>query len=915
MTHDTPNAPATAPRVPRATYRLQLRREFPFAAAERVVPYLAALGISHLYLSPILASRRGSVHGYDGVDFTDVDPEIGGEEGLRALVAAARRHGMGLIADIVPNHMAVGGADNRFWLDVLENGQASRYAHYFDIDWNTPDPVLEGKVAAPFLGAPYGEVLANGEITIVFDPRMRRLCAAYYHHRFPLNPGDYGEILRAGDPALVPLAERFDEARTPEAFKEARLALAEMAGETLEAALARVSEPATLHPLLERQNWRLAWWRTAGDEINWRRFFDITELAGLRVEEEDVFEGVHAEIFRLYAEGLIDGLRIDHVDGLADPAGYGRRLRERLSEIAPQRPPEAPEGPAIVLVEKILAHDETLATDWAVDGTTGYEFMDAVGGLLHDPDGEEMFTDLWSEVSGRYPDFASEELDARNEMLVRNFAGQLDAVAHAFHDLARRDLETRDVTYHALRRALVALVAAFPAYRTYATAGAAPGADAPILERAVAAAKDMAGPGEAPIVDLVAGWISGVGVADQEIRARAVVAFQQLCAPVAAKSVEDTAFYRYGRLVSRNEVGSDPGRFAVSRDAFHAQSLERAELFPHGMIATATHDHKRGEDVRARLAALSEVPAEWADRVGSWLDINKRHTRDAVDPADEYVLYQMLLGAWPYGLAPDDAEGVKRLGARLVRWQEKALREAKLNSSWTEPDADYEAACARFVEAITDPAVAPAFLASVHAFVEALAPAGAANGLVQVFLRSTAPGVPDCYQGREFWDFSLVDPDNRDPVDYEAREAALAEGAPLADLAARFRDGRIKQRVIARCLAARLALPDLFANGEYVPLGVRGRRASHVVAFARRHSSSLAIAVAGRLMGGALIGGDAIAPPAEWWGDTRLVVPDDLVDTRLEEALGERASARTFGVETPVAELLVPLPVSLWTAA
>jgi (1->4)-alpha-D-glucan 1-alpha-D-glucosylmutase len=907
MTTETP----IAPRIPRATYRLQLRREFPFEAAERAVPYLAALGISHLYLSPVLASRKGSVHGYDGVDFTHVDPEIGGEEGLRALVAAARRHGMGILADIVPNHMAVGGADNRFWLDVLENGRDSRYAHFFDIDWDTPDPAFEGKVAAPFLGAPYGEALANGEIRLVFDPHMRRLCAAYYHHRFPIDPGDYGEILRAGDASLAPLADRFDEARTPEAFKEARLALASTAGETLEAALRAISAPERLHPILERQNWRLAWWRTAGDEINWRRFFDITELAGLRVEEEDVFEAVHAEIFRLYAEGLIDGLRIDHVDGLADPAGYGRRLRERLGEIAPQRPPEAPEGPAIVLVEKILAHDETLSADWAVDGTTGYEFMDAVSGLLHSADGEEMFTDLWSEISGRYPDFASEELDARNEMLVRNFAGQLDAVAHAFHDLARLDLETRDVTYHALRRALIALIAAFPAYRTYATAGAAPGSDAPILERAVSAAKEMAGPGEAAIVDLIGGWIQGVGVADQAVRARAVVAFQQLCAPVAAKAVEDTAFYRYGRLVSRNDVGSDPGRFAIPREVFHAQAMERAARFPHSMLATATHDHKRGEDLRARLAALSEVPAEWADRVGTWLDLNKRHAQDRVDPADEYVFYQMLLGAWPFDLAPDDREGVMRLGGRLARWQEKALREGKLNSSWTEPDAEYEAACRRFVEEVTDPDIAPAFLDSVHAFVSALAPAGAANGLVQTFLRCTTPGVPDCYQGREFWDFSLVDPDNRDPVDYAVREAALADGASLADLAGRWRDGRVKQRLIARLLDARLRQPELFAEGDYAPLEVRGHRAAHVVAFARRRSSSALIAVAARHLAEPLIGGDALAPPAEWWGDTAIVTPNDLLDSEMRDVL-DAGGTRSFGRETRVADLVGPLPVGLF---
>lgn len=896
--------------IPRATYRLQLREEFGFADAERVVPYCAALGVSHLYLSPILAARAGSTHGYDGIDFTRVDPRLGGEEGLRRLVETCRRHGLGILADIVPNHVAVGGADNPFWLDVLENGRESVHAGLFDIDWETRDPALRGKIAAPFLGVPYGEALASGDIRIVWDAGLKRLCAAYYHHRFPLRPQDYAEVLRAGPEALGPLADRFpSDTRAPD-FAEACAALGAQAGETLEEALAHWNEPERLDALLARQNYRLAWWRTAGDEINFRRFFEITELAGLRVEVEEVFEAVHATLFRLFAEGLIDGMRVDHVDGLADPAGYCRRLRARLDEIAAKRPEGAEPGPFYLVVEKILAEDEDLPADWLVDGTTGYDFLAQTDALLTDPDGEETFTDLWAEISGRYPDFASEELDARNEMLVRAFAGQLDACAHAFHDLARARLETRDVTFHAIRRALTQLVAAFPAYRTYATAGAAPGSDAPILARAVEAAKDMAAPGEGAVVDLLAGWISGVGVTDQGLRARAVTTLQQLCAPVAAKAVEDTAFYRYGRLLSRNDVGCDPGRFSLSREAFHAACIARAASHPAAMLATATHDHKRGEDSRARLAALSGLPAFWAERVASFLDINKRHADSGIDPADEYMLYQALVGAWPLDLAPDDADGLARLSARLARFQEKALREAKLRSSWSAPDGEYEEICRTFLERILDPRRSPAFLEAAHGLVEEIVAAGAANGLAQTLLRCAVPGMPDCYQGRELWDFSLVDPDNRDPVDYAAREAALADAAPLTDLATRWRDGRVKARLIARALDARRRLPELFAAGDHMPLEVRGPRAAHVVAFARRHSSSALVGLAGRHLADALLRSDAIAPPAEWWGDTRIVLPADLADADLADALGEGGSARAER-ELSVGPLLSTLPAGL----
>jgi (1->4)-alpha-D-glucan 1-alpha-D-glucosylmutase len=481
--------------TPRATYRLQFNADFTFADAQAIVPYLARLGVSHVYASPILLSRSGSSHGYDGVDPTRVDEELGGEPGLRALVAELRAHDMGLIADIVPNHMAVGGAENAWWLDVLENGALSPYADFFDIDWNPPDPALKGRVLAPFLGEPYGVVLAAGDLTLVFDEALESFAIAYHHHRFPIRPQDYPAILRAGGEEFEALAQRFEAAEGRAGFIEACRVTAAM-GERLDAVCAAHRDPQVLHDLIERQHFRLAWWRIAGDEINWRRFFDITELAGLRVEDPRVFDMTHATILRLYREGLVDGLRIDHIDGLRDPAGYCHHLRERLDALTELRPEEAGRERAWLIVEKILGREETLPRDWDCDGTTGYEFMDRVSAVLHDPGSADVLSELWSEVSGRYPDFESEETDARNELLVRDFSGQLEACARAFHAMTQASLETRDITLAALRRALTALTVAFPVYRTYATEGASPGSDAPHLAQAVEAARAMSAPGE-----------------------------------------------------------------------------------------------------------------------------------------------------------------------------------------------------------------------------------------------------------------------------------------------------------------------------------------------------------------------------------------------------------------------------------
>ncbi|WP_294390255.1 malto-oligosyltrehalose synthase [uncultured Sphingomonas sp.] len=801
--------------IPRATYRIQFHERFRFADAVPLAGYLADLGISHLYASPIATARAGSTHGYDVVDPTAINPELGGEEGFRALAAALRDKGIGIILDIVPNHMAVGGADNRWWLDVLEHGRQSAFAPYFDVDWERPDPSLHGKLLAPFLGLPYGEALTSGALTLEADGSA---VMTHGTHRFPIRPEDRAALAREGD-----LASLYDG--------------------RAQAGAAR------LHALLDRQHYRLAWWRTAADEINWRRFFDITELAGLRMEDQAVFDAVHALPLRLYREGLIDGMRVDHVDGLANPADYCRRLRAAMNEARAE--------PGYLVVEKILAPGETLPRAWGTDGTSGYDFMNHVAALLHDPRGEAPLTEAWAAVSGRSPAFADEEHAARIEILERTFPGQLAAAVAAFHQVARAQLDTRDLTAGMIRRGLTGLLVHFSAYRTYA--GTEEDGRAR-LDDAADAARAEAAPGEAAVIDRLVGWIMQAGESP-ELR-DAARQFEQLSAPLAAKAVEDTAFYRYGRLLSRNDVGFDPGTFALSADDFARRVADRARDYPDAMLATATHDHKRGEDVRARLAVLSEVPDAWLDAVSRW---ERLVPAPGVDPADRYQILQMLVGACPLDLSAEQAEDY---AGRLVQWCRKALREGKLRSSWTVPDEAYEGACEAYIR---DLLAGGERRDALTAFVDRIAPAAAINGIAQAVLRSTLPGVPDCYQGTDLWDLSLVDPDNRRPVDYAARQP-VADPAEARSLLGQWRDGRIKQAAIAHALRLRRDHPELFRHGQFRLLSASGQRAEHLFAFTRTlDADRLLVAVPLHCAKGAT-GAEELAIPGEWWGDTALDV-------------------------------------------
>jgi (1->4)-alpha-D-glucan 1-alpha-D-glucosylmutase len=858
--------------------RLQLHAGFTFADAARLVPYLAQLGVSHLYASPILTARAGSMHGYDVVDPTRVNPELGGEPGLQALVATLRAAGLGLIVDIVPNHMAVGGNDNAWWQDVLCCGPASRYAGFFDIDWNPADPALRNKVLAPFLGRPYGEALLAGELQVAADETGAPVIR-YYDDRYPVAPRDRAEIATLGAAAYDPAT---DDGRT------------------------------RLHRLLERQHYRLAWWGTAGDEINWRRFFDINGLAGLRIERGEVFEATHATLFRLYAEGLIDGLRIDHVDGLTDPPGYCRRLRAQLEALAAHRPAGAPAARPYIVVEKILGAGEAMPTDWGVDGTSGYDFMNLVSAAQHDQEAERPLAFFWSAVSGRPADFSTEEALARRQIVERGFDAQLQATASTLHRLARLDPATRDTTQPAIGRALLALLAHFPVYRTYDAGSARSLGDAAAFARALDAAKEDSPISLHPVLDRIDRWLGGENPEKPgaALRRAAARRFQQLSAPVAAKSVEDTAFYRYGRLLSRNDVGFDATRLGIEPTEFHAANEARGEQFPDTLLATATHDHKRGEDLRARLAVLSEIPDAWQATVQRWMEANAAHRPAAgPSPGDEAQLYQMIIGAWPMLLSADDAPGCGAFAERLAGWQQKAIREAKLHGDWTGPDEAYETAARDFLFRLL--ASGSAFAAEAARFVRRIAAAGAVNGLSQALLKLTVPGVPDFFQGTEFWDFSLVDPDNRRPVDFAARIEALRTAASPALLAGTWRDGRVKQAVIARALALRRAAPELFARGEYRRLEASGPRARHVLAFMRVRGDEASLTVVPRLPHGLLPAGhDAIAIAPDAWRGTMLSCPVEMVGRRLHDALGSGAAVR-LEATMPIGALLGDCPVSL----
>uniref|UniRef100_UPI0005BCC52E malto-oligosyltrehalose synthase n=1 Tax=Pseudomonas sp. ML96 TaxID=1523503 RepID=UPI0005BCC52E len=818
----------------RATLRLQFHQGFTLHDAVPLVPYFSRLGISHIYASPLLTARPGSMHGYDVVDPTRINPDLGGEPGLIRLAEALHSRDMGLILDIVPNHMAVGGDANPWWLDLLEWGQNSPFAKFFDIQWNSPDPLLTGQLLVPFLRCDYGEALSNGDIALHFDRERGSFYAQHFEHRLPITPPSYGEILRgADDPTLSALAKRFDALqgdaqawrKAPQLCAElAELGRPEVGGAAIPRALERYSgdddaDLQRLHLLLERQHYRVASWRTAADDINWRRFFDINELGGLRVERPEVFELTHGKIFQLIEQGLVDGLRIDHVDGLANPHAYCRALRRRVEHLLQKRPQPMNGGQFPIYVEKILGSNEQLPRTWGVDGSTGYDFMNQLSLLQHDPRGEQPLRELWAQLSGRPADFAEEVLEARRLVLTGSLAGDLEEVTQGLLQVARNDIATRDLTLGSIRRALLELIVHFPVYRTYVGGAGRSAQDQRVFEQALEGARQTLAEADWPLLEHLDRWLGGQPLHElppgrpRRLRARVLARFQQLTSPVAAKAVEDTAFYRSGLLLSRYDVGFDAENFSRPVEHFHQLCQERAQQFPDALLASATHDHKRGEDSRARLAVLSEHAAWYTERVRHWQQLAEPLRRDDAPSAGEaLVLYQTLLGSWPLELAADDHPGLQSYLQRLLEWQRKALREAKLNSSWSAPNDAHEAACAQFLERLLTAPEGHELRQELALEANAIAPAGALNALAQCLLRLTAPGVPDLYQGAEYWDFSLVDPDNRRPPDFAARMHSLSGLEEPAELLRHWRDGRIKQWLLASVLAIRHGRPQLFAR-------------------------------------------------------------------------------------------------------
>jgi len=851
--------------APRATYRLQFRNGMDFAAAARLAPYLARLGISHVYASPVFAARTGSTHGYDVIDFSRFDPSLGDLADFERMVEALRRNDLGLIVDFVPNHMAA-STENAWWLDVLTNGHSSPYATIFDIDWTR----YGGRVLVPVLGDLYGRVLNAGEITLVHDKDELRL--RYFDHDFPLAPGSLDQV--AGDAA---------EARG-------------------RAAVAREisSDPDRLHRLLEAQHYRLAHWRMAPDALNYRRFFEINDLVGLRVEDPDVFWHVHRFVLELVAEGLVDGLRIDHIDGLADPAGYLKRLHD---EWPAARPP-------CIFVEKILGRGERLR-DWPVLGTTGYEFAGLVGALQTDRDGFAELVAGYRAFTGDARSFQEVVDDARRFILALSFSGELRALAAGAEVIASSDLAWRDLAIEAIRRALVEYLVAFPIYRSYVTADAASDEDLALVHRACdTAARELGAEGEAAVDFLRTSLSGGIdGAAELAVRA------QQLTGPLMAKSVEDTAFYRYVPLISLNEVGGEPVISDDAVDGFHQASAERALRWPGCMLAASTHDTKRGEDARARLAVLSEEPREFVDAVRRWWTMLAPFRRPlgghvAPRPKEGWHFFQALVAVWPLNLSVEDDGGLATLAGRLAGYMRKALREAKEHTRWTDVDEEHEAAVLAWIECAFDPAQNGGFLEDVVRTVEGLAPAAAVNSLAEAVLRIAAPGVPDIYQGSEHLNLSLVDPDNRRPVDFAHLDQALRRfGDTGADASLdHWRDGTLKLHVIANALALRRASPMLFADGDYLAIEPAGPEAHRIVAFARRHADQALVACVPRLVHGLLTGGAPILGDA--MADARIPLSEHGLDGYAwTDALSRRSVAPTGSLR--IGDLPTRLPVAL----
>ncbi len=981
--------------LPLSTYRLQFNGDFRFEDARRLLSYLQRLGISHCYASPILKARAGSAHGYDLVDHNQINPEIGTEEEFLALAKELKAHGMGLILDIVPNHMGIGPGTNPWWQDVLQNGRASAHAEFFDIDWDPLKPELRDKVLIPILCNTYGDELERGNIKLKFEED--RFFIAYGENvvfvdpqTIPLifesieelaaarNPQDYPSIrefrtlladLRrlplnsTTDPDLVARRQREIPVLAQRLAKlAARPAVRAVIAEALQRVNGRPQDPASfdrLHALLEAQVYRLAFWRVSGEEINYRRFFDINDLIGLRMEDPRVFAETHRLIRRLLAKGLVSGLRIDHPDGLLNPAQYFARL-QMLYVAARCCGPEAlgPTGddgielevhgaflehrkkkgevaPLYLVVEKILERGEQLP-DWPVDGTVGYGFANLVNGVLIDSRNERYFTNLYNRVVDDAIDPHAIVYESKKQVMLKALSSEVNVLSHLLDRISMQDRRARDFTRLVLRNLIRETIACFPVYRTYIDEhGNISDNDRRSIEAAITEAKRR-NPDIAPAFDflqnvlLLRGADEGPIVYGYREQLYFTLKFQQLTGPIMAKGLEDTTCYVYNRFVPVNEVGGSPAEFGISIDEFHRGNQLRAQHWPHSMLASSTHDTKRSEDVRARLDVLSEMPRAWSAAVMKWRRMNRARKIEIPDGRivpnnnEEYLLYQTIVGALPMRM--EGAEELREFTGRIQQYLEKAVHEAKVNLSWLNPDPEYVEVLREFIQRILSPqwrGKANLFYESLQKFMPVVKYYGAMNSLTQTFLKLTCPGVPDIYQGQELWDFSLVDPDNRRPVDFGLR-ARLMESmrdqqknatavAFAQELLRNYPDGRIKLWLTDKLLNFRQGRNAMFCEGNYIPLPVHGSREEHVIAYARSYGGEFAIAAASRFAY-SLMRGSGEPPIGSVWGDTTISPDQNFSTKELRNFLtGEKVAVRN-GNSLLCGDLFAHLPFALLTS-
>jgi (1->4)-alpha-D-glucan 1-alpha-D-glucosylmutase len=977
-------------RIPVSTYRLQFNRGFTFAQARALIDYFSELGVTDLYSSPVLKARPGSPHGYDIVDHARVNPEVGTEEELVELARSLRERGMGVVVDVVPNHMCIASSENRWWQDVLENGPSSPFARYFDIDWNPPNPTLKNRVLLPILDDQLGRVLEKQELRVAYRDGVFYI--NYWETQLPVAARTSTLVLRL---ALEGARSRLDESHPhalelesiitalehlpPRTETDAMLLrerrrekdvirrrLSNLVKESNEAraaiydALSRLNGAAgrpesfnLLEELIGKQAYRLSFWRVAADEINYRRFFDINELAAVRVEERPVFNAVHDVIFRLVRQGLVTGLRVDHVDGLLDPFKYLTDLQREAATAARRTRKEAPPPPQsdsgvgveqggvrdgeanrlpfYVVVEKILGHDELLRREWPVQGTTGYEFMNLLNGVFVDASNGQALRELYADFTGARVKFSDLVYECKRLILKAAMSSELYVLSRRLTRIAERHRYTRDFTQNSLHHALTEVIACFPVYRSYMrrTQTSVGPDDRLNINASVRAAKRRNPAQDPSIFDFIAALLllrdpKGTTAPERAERRDFALRFQQLTSPVTAKGLEDTAFYRFYPLASLNEVGGEPALIGVPVERFHERNRDRQESWPHTLSATSTHDTKRGEDTRARINVLSEMPEEWNRAVHRWREMN--HAKKALiegaeapDANEEYLLYQTLVGTWPLSSVRDGEHG--EYTARVQEYMQKALKEAKLHTSWINQNEEYERAVREFVAGVLDPATGGDFLRDFAEFQRVTARAGMLNSLAQALLKTTAPGVPDFFQGTELWEFTLVDPDNRRAVDYELRRSLLSTLREVGDAGAaefagelleRPEDGRIKMYVTARALGLRRDRAELFARGSYLPLRASGRRAGNVVAFARELDGDACVVVAARFFTRLGVGREgSLRLSADVWGDTRLPLAG-LEGGRYRDAFtGREFDTRDGAAALSLAEVLSPLPVAL----